>query len=268
MNDLELRDLKEDVRGIYYQNIEEIFLMTKYCLIAYAKSIFTYGRKHFITQEIVQVWKEFFKIILEEKYILSYLVKNGLFEDFEEVNQFLFQLDDVNEETIQYYYDVLDGIETACEMNLEWKAMRPRKEFSTLIETDFYRKNLFFFTLSMEDIKNFLGYEEEFWKYIEKRVLLIDSHIQEDNEFFGVNMKFDDNYCLSDIKVFVPKIINLETALVNVHEFHHAYRLYKLLGEYVPEKSDSYEKMAKDSENVFQEEYVLKKYKNFFNKRL
>lgn len=261
MNELELKDLKNDIKEIKYKNIEEIFLMAKYCLIAYAKSIFAYGRNHFITLEVIQVWKEFFKIIMEEKYILGYLVKNGLFEDFEEVNNFLFKLDNVNEETIQYYYDVLDGIETACEMNMEWKAMRPRKEFSTLIETDFYRKNLFFFTFSMGDVKNFLGYEEEFWKYIEKRVLLIDSHIQEDNEFFGVNMKFDDNQCLSDIKVFVPKIINLETALVNVHEFHHAYCLYKLLGCSITDSCDCYEKMAKDCENLFQKEYVLKKYK-------
>ena len=34
----------------------------------------------------------------------------------------MFELDDLNTETIQYYYQVLDGIESACEMKTDWRA--------------------------------------------------------------------------------------------------------------------------------------------------
>ena len=46
---------------------------------------------------------------------------------------------------------------------------------------------------------------------------------------FGVENIKQDNNCLIDIKVFVPNVINLETAVINVHEFKHAYDLWKLI---------------------------------------
>ena len=267
MKDVELKILKDDVKDICYQNIEEVFLMAKYCLIAYVKSVMSFGRDHFVTLEVIRVWKEFLSIIREEKNILKYLVQYGFFEDMEEVNNFMFELKDVNEETVLYYYEVLDGIETACEMNLEWRATRPKKEFATLIETEDYRRKLCFLTISLEDIKKFLGYEEEFWEYIQKRILFIDSHFEEDRDFYGVNIKLDDNQCLKDIKVFVPNIINLSTALVNVHEFNHAYCLYKRLGYSICESDDFYEEVAKNCEKMFEEDYLVKKYKRDFARR-
>lgn len=267
MNKAEWRTLKDDVKDIYYQNAEEFFLMLKYCLIVYVKSIMSFGFNHLVTKEVVQVWREFLAIIGEEKTMLNYLVRYGSLADADEVEQFMFQLDDLNEQTILYYYDVLNGIETASEMKTEWRAVFPKKEFKTLSETDEYYKELCSITLSILDIKMFLNYEENFWKYIEKKVLFVDSRVEEERDFYGVNIKLDDCDCLVDMKVIVPRIINLETALVNIHEFHHAYCFYQILDRPLIHSDIFYEEAAKNCENRFQEEYMKKKYKRFVEKR-
>lgn len=266
MEKLDLIFLKKDILNIRFQNIEEIILMVKYCLVAYAKSVISFGFKHSVTSEVVRVWKEFLSIVIEEKNLLNKIVEYGLFVDVDEVYNFLDELDDLNEETILYYYRVLDDIETACEMGDSWRATRPKRDFRTLIEIDEYRKKLYALTLSLENVKEFLGYEEDFWIYIKTRVLFLDSHFEEDNDFYGVNIKLDDSNFLIDMKVLVPRIINLETALVNVHEFNHAYYLYKTLGYPIVNDDIFYEEMTKSYENLFQDEYVKKKYKKFFGK--
>lgn len=105
-----------------------------------------------------------------------------------------------------------------------------------------------------------------FWIYIKTRVLFLDSHFEEDNDFYGVNIKLDDSNFLIDMKVLVPRIINLETSLVNVHEFNHAYYLYKTLGYPIVNDDIFYEEMVKSYENLFQDEYVKKNYKKIFGK--
>lgn len=145
--------------------------------------------------------------------------------------------------------------------------LRPKKDFDTLIETDEYRKKLCSLTLSMEDIKSFLDYKQEFWKYIETRLIFIDSHFEEDKDFYGVNIKLDDYRCLMDMKVMVPTIINLETALVNVHEFHYAYQLFEILGSPITKSNQEFEESAKKCECCFQEEFMAKKYQKVLTKK-
>lgn len=267
MIDLENKILRDDVQNILYQDVEEFLLMAKYCLKAYVKSVICFGVQHPVTKDVVEIWKEFVSILIEEKNILKYLIQYSSLEDLEEVNAFMFELDDLNTETIQYYYQVLDGIESACEMKTDWRAVRPKKDFDTLIETDEYRKKLCSLTLSMEDIKSFLDYKQEFWKYIETRLIFIDSHFEEDKDFYGVNIKLDDYRCLMDMKVMVPTIINLETALVNVHEFHYAYQLFEILGSPITKSNQEFEESAKKCECCFQEEFMAKKYQKVLTKK-
>lgn len=267
MKDVELKNLKGDVREIYFQNVEEFLLMLKYCLIAFVKSVKSFGLNHAVSKDIVQLWKEFLNILKEEQVLLKYLIEYGFLEDAEEVDKFILELENVNEEMIKYYYEVLDEIETACEMKTEWRATRKRKNFATLIETNDYREKLCSLLLSLDDVKNFLGYEEEFWNYVQSRILFIDSHLEKDKFFYGVNIKLDVNNCLVDMKILVPNVINLETALVNVHELNHAYCLYKRLGFSNLENDIFYEEVAKKQEKLFQEEYIPKKYERIFGKR-
>lgn len=265
MKKVDLRDLKHEVRNIRFFNVGEIALMSKYCLIAYAKSVGSFGVKHSVTSDVVSVWKEFWNIIMEEKALLNKLVEYGLFVDVDEADVFLDELDDLNEKMVRYYYNVLADIETACEMGTEWRAKRINKSFKTLIETDEYRRMVCAFcTLSFEDIKIFLDYDENFWEYIQTRILWVDSHLEDAKDFYGVNMKFDDVSCLIDMKIFVPSIINLDTALINVNVFSQAYQLYKKLG--CLETSSLYEINAQECEEYFEVGYMKRKLTKFFGK--
>ena len=260
--------LKADVRAIFYENIEEIFFMMQYCLKDYLKSVLNFGFHHSVTKEVSDVWNEFLKNVLEEKFLLNYLIQNSGLEDFEEANKFILALDSLNEEVIQYYYEVLDEIEIACEMKTEWRAMKPNRGFKDLLEMNEYRERLCFMTLSFEDVKMFLGYSEDFWEYIINRMLVVENSFEEGIGFYGVNIKVDNNQCLTDLKVLVPKIINLETALVNVHEFNLAYELYQILGNPIDKSDMKYEGSARDCESKFKEEYIVKKYAKVFSKNL
>lgn len=69
-------------------------------------------------------------------------------------------------------------------------------------------------------------------------------------------MKFDDKDNLIDIKVFVPYIIDINTAKIYVHELKHAYDLYLKLGT----KIDEIEKFETDAiklENEFEKQYKI-----------
>lgn len=59
--------------------------------------------------------------------------------------------------------------------------------------------------------------------------------------------------------VIVPIIKNLGTALINVHEYRHAYDLYNHLGQkYVINQLDS-EALARETEEAFSLKYALSK---------
>ena len=70
-----------------------------------------------------------------------------------------------------------------------------------------------------------------------------------------------DGEILVDIKVFVPKVVNLKTALINIHELKHAYDLYGLLGKKIADDNEFYEKEAKKFEKRFETEYMVNVYK-------
>lgn len=260
MNNVEKANLKDEITDIKKDNIEEILLITKYCFTALIKSIIAFGTNHQITKDVINVYKEFFNIIIEEQKYLQFILKYIDILDVNEVNNYLFKLDDINEETIKYYYSVLDGIEDACDMKREWKAKRPSKNFNSLIETNEYSNELLGLILTMKEVKEFLNYEESFWQYIKDRTFIIDNNEVEDNSIYGVILKLDNDY-LIDIKILIPKIINLETTLINIHELKHAYDLYKVLETKLTKSDKEYEEYAKNLEQDFKEKYLPKKYK-------
>ncbi len=259
MNNKEKANLKDEITDIKKEDLEEIILITKYCFNALIKSIITFGINHQITKEVINVFKEFLSIINEEKKYLNFLLEHSNILDANEVNKYLFKLDDINEKTIKYYYEVLDGIEDACDTKIEWKSKRPNKSFNSLIETDEYINELVGLTITMKEIKEFLNYEESFWEYIKDKFFIVNSTEVEDNSIYGVILKLDDDY-LIDIKIIIPKIINMETALINIHELKHAYDLYKVLGNKIIKTNEEYEYSAKEYEQDFKVKYLSKKY--------
>ena len=108
---------------------------------------------------------------------------------------------------------------------------------------------------SQNVIKQFLNYPDEFWHYIHKRIIYVDSTIFGNEIFYNTLMKFDQNNCLQDIKVFIPYIIDMDTAKINVHELKHAYDLYLRLGQVIDEDTESFEEDAIALEHNFVKKY-------------
>lgn len=261
MDSNEKKLLKEDISDINSLNKDEFLLMIKYCLEAYIKSFLVFGNNSLVTQDSFNVFKEYINIIQERKKIVKFLLQNSKYIDFEEANELLISMEDLNEKTILYYYRVLDDIVDACDCKDEFRAQRINKDFNTLIETDDYCAEASGLIMTFDDVQRFLSYPDEFWKYVDKKITYIDSRKEKNDKFYSTLMRFDKNNCLIDIKVIVPYIINLKTALVNIHEFKHAYDLYNLLGQSIDEKDPIYEQSACNTEKIFVKEYVLKQFK-------
>ncbi len=260
MNKDDKKFLKEDIADINSLNRNEFFLILKYWLEAYIKCLVTFGQYNPVTLDTLKVIKEYVKINTERKKLIKFLLCHSKIIDVEGANELLIALENLNEQTVLYYYRVLDDILDACDCKAEYRATRIKKDFDTLIETDSYRAQATGLIMSIDDIYRFLDYPQSFWDYVNPKVVYVDSHKPDNDKFYSTLMRFDQNNCLIDMKVIVPYIINLQTALVNVHEFKHAYDLYNLLGCPVDEKDPIFEESARAIEQAFVKEYGAKKF--------
>lgn len=109
--------------------------------------------------------------------------------------------------------------------------------------------------MNIEIVKEFLDFPLEFWEYIKKRIIYVDSKIEGNEIFYNTFMKFDNESRLIDIKVMIPYIIDIKTACVNIHELKHAYDLFLELGNIVNINGDEYEKNAIKLEKKFYKKY-------------
>ena len=256
---MEYKLIKEYVDEILEKNREQKRLVSMYIGIALLKSCIIYGSKHHITLECYEIYKLFKKICKKEKNMYEYILKNRTIINYDEFCDLVDKLEILNDKTITYLYSMLDDIEDACDTKQEIRANHAKKKFNYLIEDDDYTNETLGLVLSNDEIKEFLNYKDEFWKYINPRVRIVDSHSNKKNIIYETVMHFDSNNKLDDIRVYVPKIVNLKTALINIHEFKHAYDLYNNLGKSIPEDINPYEISARELEEEFVKKYLCEK---------
>lgn len=237
------REYKKELRNIKLQNIETLFLISYYAVSNILKSFDEYEKNKGVIYN-------YYKIAKEEAKLLTYLKNNLERIDSNELDKVLDMLDEINEQTTLYYYGFLDNIENSPAF------CRKYSNLQKLIDTEIYRKKIFCTALDKNSIKEYLKIPNQTWEYISKRTT-----ITEQEEFYGVNIKMDENK-VDDMKIFVPPIINLETAKINVHEFKHAYDVYEMIGlEYIDNNA---EEVARDSESIFENVYLRDKVKQYF----
>lgn len=259
MDKTEAYVVKSCIKEIENVNIEQKWLIFKSFIETYIASLITFGNND-VTKDAHKMLKQFRKIEDEELKIYKFIIKNIKQIDFNKCIEFLYLLEDLNEKTIIYYLNSFSDIQSACEIKNEIYAKHSKRNFETLIETDEYRCIAVGLTISEEEIKKFLNYPTEFWKFVKTKITYVDS-TKEGNEFFySTLMKFDTNNNLIDIKVLIPRIIDLKTSLVNIHELKHAYDLYQLLGKEVDENNPIYEESAIKKEQEFKKQYIKKKF--------
>lgn len=244
-------DIKKEIKDIVRDNKEEKSLVSKYILSTLIKSITVFGINHNITLECRNIHKLFKRIYSYENAIYMFLLSKSEFIDYNEYIELIDKLDILNEKTIRYIYSLLDDIEDACETNQEIRAQHIKKDFKYITETDEYINEAIGLVLNEKDIKNFFNYPNDFWQYIKTKVRIVDSNDDNKNILYETVMHFDKNNKLDDMRIYVPKIINLKTALINVHEFKHAYDLYIMLGTSVDKENNLFEQDAAQEEEKF-----------------
>lgn len=259
MDKKEIKIIKECIKELKGANNEQTWIMLKSFMESFIMSIVMFGNNE-ITKDAYTIWENYIKIQKEETKIHKYIINHAKDIDFNKCMELFDILEETNEQTIMYYIDAFEDIQTACETKNELYAKHSKKQFQTLIETDEYKIKTVALATKKIDIKEFLNLPEEFWNYIKNKIKYIDGNKKENEFFYSTLMKFDENNHLIDIKVLIPYIIDLKTALVNVHELKHVYDLYLLLGKEVNENNPVYEENAIKKEREFEKQYLLRKF--------
>lgn len=233
-----IKDIYKDYKKL---NNEQIRLIFRYYIEAYFDAYI--NNNIYDLANINSIWYSFKMINSEEKWLYNFVINNYKNIDLKSGYDFFDMLDNINDKTVEYIIDSLCGI-------------KKDKNFYTLIETDFYRMYAQGLLMSLDNIKEFLGYEEDFWKYVESKTAYLDSYLEKSKDFYGVLINTDDDDNIKDIRVYVPIIVDLFTALVNVHEFKHAHDLYQSIGKKYGSEEE-YEKSARNLEVEFQKKYMF-----------
>ena len=248
--------IREYIKDILNKNREEKRIVNKYIVSTFIKSYIVFGNKHSITIECKNIYKLFKNIMKKENTIYKLLLNNCFIIDNLEFINLVDRLDILNDKTINYIYSMLDDIEDACSTNQETRANHYKKDFNYIVDNDDYLNEALGLIIGDKEIKDFLNYDEDFWKYIKTRIRRVDSRDDNKNRFYETVMHFDKDNKLDDMRVYVPYVINLKTSLVNIHEIKHAYDLYNKLGNYITEDVELFEEAAREKEKEFIKKYL------------
>lgn len=118
---------------------------------------------------------------------------------------------------------------------------------------DNYKKIVNEFYLRLE-FNNFMKqnkmYNKDFIDYLNDKIKIIDI---DDKSWFGCFPIIDNKDKLTSIRLLLPKLNSIDNLLVWIHEYTHAYELYKKLGNIYIENKYISEKKAVDMEEKYKQ---------------
>lgn len=253
------KELIYDIENMKNNSYEQMCLITFYSLSSFFKSLFIFGQKSEITKDNLNIIKEMFQILKKERKLLNYILKNLDKFDLDSTIDVIDTLDALNEKTIMYYYKVIGDIKIACNTKVEARGIRMEQDFKTLIQSDSYSNQVIALSINKENIKEFLGYEDEFWEFLKMRdTSNLKTTYEIAKEISYVVPIYDENGILVDIKMFIPKVCDLKTALLCIKQYQRVYSLYKYIGKtYICDDGEE------NLQNKFETSYLSKKAKLF-----
>ncbi|MCX4365590.1 MAG: hypothetical protein OSJ70_07450 [Bacilli bacterium] len=234
MEKFERHDLKCDIRVSRQDNFYHFFDFLNTWIYALCQSIISFGFNSKATKETYRTLSEYFQNLKLENSLYTYLYRHSRKADNETVGDYLQSLFELSEETFSYYINFLEEILVACDLRREYRIKRDSRDFLTLLESNEFFQKLLEIVIDENDILEYLKVNKKFINYLNEndlRVIYVNYNIEREKEHIGVNLKFDKNDNLQDIKIFVPTIINLETALIYCHEMAKAFEFYKFIGK-------------------------------------
>ena len=243
---MELRKFLQETKKL---NRKELLYMIKEYLITYLFSLLKDQKDIEKRKVLINSLKDYIKIIKEEQFYLNYLINNKKKISSEEaLNKVLSTLDELNENTYLYFDKILMNYEENIYSGLLERNIIPPKNFETIIETSKYLEEIIGLTLTIEDLKVFFNQEESF-EYLLKNARIIDIPIEMGLEFYGCYVKENSKKIVTEIHLCIPKIYDLQSMCINIHEFKHGIDIFNYLGKQMP--NDNYEQIAKEEEEKF-----------------
>lgn len=251
-------DLCDEVRKTILLNKQEALLLTKEYFVLYIISLFKDYKGKGSRRVLIEKLKEYYDTIREENSYLRFLLDNvDSIENEESLNKVLDNLDIVNEQTYIYYDNILKDYEDNMFYGTLDKKIVSPKHFGTVLENSSYMEEILGLVLNVHDLEEYYKHSADAFKYLLGHTKIYDSPANEGMDFYGCYPIEDkDTGILTEIRLCVPKISDLETMLINVHEFKHGLDLYPYIGAVLPEMD--YEASAKNEEEVFKKKYLLR----------
>ncbi len=250
-------ELVDELKHIIFLNKLEIISMTKEYFLVYLISLIKdfNGRNNRIV--LIEKLKEFYSCVKLENKCIKYLLKNLDKVTNEKVlNEVLDDLDLLNEKTYLYFNTILSEYENNMYCKDLSRSIIPFKYFKTINENNKYLEEILGLTLNYGDLEEFYKDEKAF-KFLKSKVKIIDSQSFDGMPFYGCYPQIDDKTkIVTDIKICVPKITDLKSMLINIHEFKHGIDIYPYIGSYLPNLN--YECVARNYEEKFKT-YLISK---------
>ena len=244
--------LIKKLKMIKYESILQQKDVLIYFIQIYIRCLLKFGISNEVTKETIRIYKELKEIQEKEYEISEFIKKNALDIDEIATNDLIRQLDELKSKTIIYYYTAFEDILTACDLKNDISAKHKEKDFETLNETNAYKLFAASLLLEFKDIKQLLGFEEEFWKYIEHRIVFRNSNT---NSKFTIDIKLDENNNTKDFTLILPRIVDIFSLKKCIELISYAYVLYKNIGKEIDD-----EEILNIPEEEKINEYILTKF--------
>lgn len=243
-------EITSDIKSMKKGSYEQMWLITMYGLSSYFKSLFAFGGNSKITKDNLNVIKEMFCILKTERDMLNFILRNLDKFEINATEDVVQMLDDLNDKTVEYYYSVIEEIEEAVDMKEEHRGLRPFKNFPTLIQGNSYSNEVKALALNKKAIREFLGYEDEFWTFIanKDRTDVRVPYEGAKSMSYAIPLYDRESGNVVDVKMYIPEIADLDSALLAIQTYEKAYSIWKCLGkkyipiEFVFERQEEFEK--------------------------
>ena len=239
-------ELEEDIRFMLDGIPEQVRLMFFRSLGAYFKSLVTFGKKSETTRNSLLVFKDILKISKQEKELLNYILDNLDRFNARAVENVLDKLDKLNDKTFESYDRILSDIDEAWEMKDEKRFVKA-SAIDSLISNGTYNNMVYALSSNDTSIKNFLGFSDDFWKYIENNMKKVPAVVIDNADAYGVRPVVDRDGNLSDFITIVPTVVDYESAKIAIDTYSKAYIYYLNLGK----KLDSIVMFGNNKEDLY-----------------
>lgn len=246
---------KGNFRKTKIDNINEFLFMIRDYWYTYIKKVAFGYHDSSLSIYLLKSIFEYYKITRKENTYLSFIMENyKKINNLESLYGTLDEMDELNEKTYLFYQSILEECERSIQSNIPFKASFTRN-FQTLTETDQYEAELLGLLLTEEDLDRYYQKEDAYY-YLKERSKVWNCSAEEGVGYFGLFTENDGNL-IKEINLCVPKITDLKTMLINIHEFRHGISLYPYRGSTIP--NFDFEKEAELEEKHFISKYLLKK---------